>query len=237
MWVQHMGAVALVVMTSAMLTAATSVAVIANRVRRSEARHQRPATRQPGSADAIVVFGARVNPDGPCDELAERLDHAVTLWRTGVAPTIAVSGGMDGELDEVQVMTDYLVRNGVPSPAITPARPGGNTRQTLQAVSHLPGHRYVAVSSPFHAYRIETEARRQHLDVTTDCPARTAESANPKLLAVRRRSEVIGVIFYMLPAPLAALIHSRVGRLRHTLPHLLAGTYRSHVLEVRAARS
>ena len=229
--------VATVVVTGATLISATAVAVSAIRVRRSERRHLSPAVRQPGSADAILVFGARVNPDRPSDELAPRLDHAVMLWRAGVAPIIAVSGGIDGELDEVQVMSDHLVRAGVPSNSIVAARPGGNTRETLQTVARLPGARYAAVSSPFHSYRIESEARRQHLQVATDCPARTAEYAIPKLLAMRRRSEVIAVIIYALPAPLAAAIRTRLGRLRHTLPHVLAGTYRSHVLEVRAARS
>ena len=159
------------------------------------------------------------------------------LYRAQVAPMIAVSGGMDGDLDEVEGMSDYLLSLGVPPEAIIPARPGGNTRETIHAISQLAGQHFVAVSSPFHSYRIEAEARRQHLEVTTDCPARTAESANPKLLAVRRHSEVVGVILYALPAPLAAVIRTRLGRLRYTLPHVLAGTYRSHVLEVRAARS
>ena len=237
LWVRPVRTAGLMLVIGATVSAATTVAVTAIRVRRSERRHQLPAMRQPGSADAIVVFGARVYPDRPSEDLAQRLNHAVMLWRTGVAPVIAVSGGVDGELDEVAVMGDYLLQAGVPASAIAPARPGGNTRETLQAVSQLQGRRYVAVSSPYHSYRIEAEARRQHLAVTTDCPARCAEAAHPRLLTVRRRSEVIGVLFYTLPDGLATQVRHRLGRLRHTLPHVLAGTYRSHVLEVRAAQS
>lgn len=140
-------------------------------------------------------------------------------WRGG--------GGGDG---------DYLLQAGVPASAIAPARPGGNTRETLQAVSQLPGRRYVAVSSPYHSYRIEAEARRQHLAVTTDCPARCAEAAHPRLLTARRQRGDRRVVLHPSHG-LATQVRHRLGRLRHTLPHVLAGTYRSHVLEVRAAQS
>lgn len=224
------GALAL---TGAMVVAGAVVGVTAVRVRRSERRHLQPSERRPDSADAIVVFGAHAYPDRPSRELACRLDHGIELWRAGVAPVIAVSGGIDGDLDEVEVMADYLRRCGVPAAAVVPARPGGNTRQTLQAVAGLPGQRFVAVSSPYHSYRIEAESRRQQVEVITDCPAVTAEYSSERLVKVRRRSEVLGVLFYAIPDPVAVAIRRRVGRLRHTVPHRLAGTYRTHVRQVK----
>lgn len=204
------------------------VGVTAYRVRRSELRHGQPSLRVPGAADAIVVFGARVHPDRPSPELARRLDHAIELWRAGVAPVIAVSGGIDGDLDEVVVMSEYLVQQGVPVEAVVPARPGGNTRETLRAVAQLDGRRFVAVSSPYHSYRIEAEARRAHVAVVTDCPATTPEYRSQRLARVRRRSEVVGVLFYALPDPVAVVVRRRVGRLRHTVPDRLAGIHRTH---------
>jgi uncharacterized SAM-binding protein YcdF (DUF218 family) len=203
--------------------AAGVVGVTAYRVQRSERSHRQASERRPDSADVIVVFGAQVLPDRPSRELASRLDHAVELWRARVAPIIAASGGIDGELDEVAIMMDYLAQAGVPDEAIMPARPGGNTRETLQTVATLDGRRFVAVSSPYHSYRIEAEARRQHLDVVADCPATTPECRHPRLAKIRRRSEVLGVLFYAVPDPAAVTIRRWVGRLRHTVPHRLAG--------------
>lgn len=210
--------------SGATVVAVAIVGVTSLRVWRAERRHLRPSVRVPGSADALVVFGAQAYPEGPSRELACRLDHAVALWRAGVAPAIAVSGGIDAHSDEVVVMAEYLARSGVPDGAIIRARPGNNTRETLRTVAGLEGRRFVAVSSPYHSYRIEAEARRVGLDLVTDCPATTAEYRSARLARVRRATEVLGVIFYAIPDPVAVALRQRVGRLRHTLPHVLAGT-------------
>ena len=51
-------------------------------------------------ADAIVVLGAAQYNGKPSPVLRARLDHALSLYREGLAPTIIVTGGI-GEGDRV----------------------------------------------------------------------------------------------------------------------------------------
>ena len=193
-----------------------------------------PAARPP--ADALVVFGATVRADGPCAELRARLDHALALWQMGVAPLIMVSGGMDAGLDEVEVMTAYLVGKGAPGDAVAPARPGATTRQTLRTLRGLGDRRYVAVSSPYHALRIRAEARRQGLRVTVSAPASTPETRDAALYRVRFASELLALVWYALPPRLTAHVPTGPGTLRHVVPHVLAGRAHPSALVTRRKR-
>ena len=50
--------------------------------------------RPPEYADAIVVAGCLVHPDGtPTTALRQRASTAVSLWRVGHAPVILFTGG------------------------------------------------------------------------------------------------------------------------------------------------
>ena len=200
------------------------LAITATRVLRDERRQNRPIVSTTDRRNGIVVFGAKVRPAGPCHELRARLDHAHGLWAQQAAPLLIVSGGIDDGVDEVTAMSDYLIGLGTPADAIVSARPGDNTRLTLQAVGRLAPGRYFAVSSPYHAYRINREARRQGLDVVANCPATTPDTQRPRVHRVRRVAEVLGVVLYALPAPLASRLREAVGRRRHSVPGALTGT-------------
>jgi uncharacterized SAM-binding protein YcdF (DUF218 family) len=213
--------------------AAAGASVLALLVRRAERAASAPLTaaadllaRGPAGqppADAVVVFGAAVHPDGPSAELRARLDHALALWRLGVAPLILVSGGLDGGLDEVDTMTAYLVGLGVPGDAVAPARPGDTTRQSLRTLRGLGDRRYVAVSSPYHALRIRAEARRQGLRLTVSAPTSTPETRDAALYRVRFASELFALVWYALPPRLTAHVPTGPGTLRHVAPRVLAG--------------
>src|SRR5919109_1175121 len=51
-------------------------------------------------ADAIVVLGAAQYVGRPSPVLRARLDHAISLWRRGLAPRLILTGGT-GEGDTV----------------------------------------------------------------------------------------------------------------------------------------
>ena len=125
----------------------------------------------PPRADAIVVFGARAQPDGPSRELAARLRHAAELFRSGSAPRIICSGGHPGPNSEPRVMATALERLGIPSAAIAIDEQGESTRATLAALvaAGTPGH-VLLVSSPYHMHRIGREAQRLGLRATL-CPS------------------------------------------------------------------
>jgi uncharacterized SAM-binding protein YcdF (DUF218 family) len=215
---------------------ATGVSILALLVRRAERTASTPprdaAVFFPGGpagrppADALVVFGAAMHADGPSPELRARLDHALALWRMGVAPLIIASGGVDAGRDEVEGMTAYLVDKGVPGDAVVPARPGATTRQSLRTLRTLRGlrdQRYVAVSSPYHALRIRAEARRQGLRVTVSAPASTPETRDAAMHRVRLASELFALVWYALPPRLTAHVATGPGTLRHVVPEVLAG--------------
>ena len=239
------GAAAGVLVAAAVLAvgAAAGASVLARLVRRAERAASAPrhdaadlVPRDPAgrpAADALVVFGAAVHEDGPSAELRARLDHALALWRMGVAPLIIVSGGMDAGLDEVEAMTAYLVGRGVPGDAVAPARPGGTTRQSLRTLRGLGDRRYVAVSSPYHALRIRAEARRQGLRVTVSAPASTPETRDAALYRARFASELFALVWYALPPRLTAHVATGPGTLRHVAPSVLAGRARPSALVTR----
>lgn len=188
------------------------------RVVMAERAQRRDTEELPSRADAIVVFGGQCYERGPAIEVCDRLNHAISLWNQSVAPVVLLSGGWDGEVDEVAVMRAYAVRNGVPASATKEARPGDNTRQTIGCLE--PGKTYVAVSSAYHAHRISAEARRQGKHVIVDCAPDSIEVRNHRVRRVRRISEVVGCLVYASPEPLVKPARRAVGRLRHSIPGL-----------------
>ena len=137
--------------------------------RRDEAR---PAT-------AIVVLGAAQYVGRPSPVLRARLDHAIALWRAGLAPRMIVTGGR-GEGDttsEAAVSRRYALRRGVPDSAIVLENTGRTTRESLQGVVALmngqPRRDVILVSDPFHMLRLSILARRLGL-VPLTSPTRTS---------------------------------------------------------------
>jgi hypothetical protein len=72
---------------------------------------------QRAPAGAIVVLGAAQYNGKPSPVLRARLDHALILYREGLAPEIVVTGGIgDGDrVSEATVARQYLVANRSPS--------------------------------------------------------------------------------------------------------------------------
>jgi len=203
---------------------AAAVAITWARVLRASARS---IDERPAHADALVVLGAYAAPTGPGRELAARLDHAIYLHRVGVAPTIIVSGGIVRTTDEIDVMRAYLVEHGVPNRDILDGRPGNNTRETIATTARIAQQMHwthvVAVSSAFHAHRLEVEGKRARLQVTAAC-----SGAGPDMLGTRSRrarlgTEVVACLYYALPRWIPRLVHPHIVPLRHAAANLAAG--------------
>jgi len=90
-------------------------------------------------ADAIVVMGAAQYDGRPSPIFAARIDHAVSLFRAGVAPTLVVTGGKaDGDrTTEAASARDYAIARGVPSDAILVEDQSRTTEQSIRMVSTL----------------------------------------------------------------------------------------------------
>jgi uncharacterized SAM-binding protein YcdF (DUF218 family) len=228
------GIAALVAVAALLLAcAAAAASLLARLTRRAEqaaaapvrrAADLRPAGDGMGtSAEAIVVLGATMYEHGPCDELRARLDHAAALWHLGVAPLILATGGVDGDIDEADGMTAYLVARGIPVSALGTARPGATTRESLQTLRRRGGGPYIMVSSPYHALRILTEARRQGLRVTVSAPPSTPETRRRATHRVRFVSELVATTWYALPQAWTARVSTRPGTVRHVVPGVFTG--------------
>ncbi|MCL4534773.1 MAG: YdcF family protein [Bacteroidetes bacterium] len=85
--------------------------------------------RQVPPAPTAIVFGAGVTPDGrPSWMLADRVDAAVELYRTGKVQRILMTGdGRSPEYDEVSVMKRYAIAQGVPAGNVDLDRGGVRT--------------------------------------------------------------------------------------------------------------
>jgi uncharacterized SAM-binding protein YcdF (DUF218 family) len=111
-------------------------------------------------ADAIVVLGAAQYDGRPSPVFAARLDHAIELYRAGVAPYLIVTGGKrEGDrTTEAAAARRYALDRGVPESAILSEDRGRTTLASLEAVSRLlDAHGLrdaVFVSDPTHMLRV-----------------------------------------------------------------------------------
>ena len=141
--------------------------------------------RQP--ADAIVVLGAAQYNGRPSPVLRARLDHALQLYREGLAPRIVVTGGVGrgDTTSEATVARNYLLNRKVPAEAVIAQPQGRSTQASMTAVAdwlasaHLK--RVILVSDPFHMFRLRMEARRTHLEAYTSPTESSPISDNPVL--------------------------------------------------------
>ena len=131
------------------------------------------------AADAIVVLGAAQYVGRPSPVLRARVDHAVSLWRRGLAPTLILTGGtgVGDTTSEAAVARKYAMSKGVPDHAIVIERHGRTTSESMQAVARIMDDRekttVILVSDPFHMLRLSILARRYGL-VPYTSPTRTS---------------------------------------------------------------
>ena len=135
-------------------------------------------------SDAIVVLGAAQYVGRPSPVLKARLDHAVELWRKGLAPLMVLTGGTGAgdTTSEAAVSRRYVMRRGVPDSAIDVEHEGRTTRQSIDAVAGIMRasnlRSAILVSDPFHMLRLRILASAAGLDPHTS-PTRTSPiSAN-----------------------------------------------------------
>jgi uncharacterized SAM-binding protein YcdF (DUF218 family) len=117
---------------------------------------------QARTADAIAVFGAAEYSGRPSPVLHARLDHAVELFREGIAPLVITLGGgsdLDQGMTEGGVGRDYLLANGVPNDRIIPETKSIDTEQQVARLKEIARQRHlntiVVVSDGTHLFRIQ----------------------------------------------------------------------------------
>jgi uncharacterized SAM-binding protein YcdF (DUF218 family) len=113
-------------------------------------------------ADAIAVFGAAEYLGRPSPVLHARLDHAVELYREGMAPLVITLGGgsdKDSGMTEGGVGRDYLLANAVPYDQIVAETTSTDTKEQVARLAEIARERHlnsiVVVSDGTHLFRIK----------------------------------------------------------------------------------
>ena len=153
-------------------------------------------------AGAIVVLGAAQYVGRPSPVLRARLDHALALWRRGLAPRLILTGGtgLGDTTSEAAVGRRYVIRRGVPEGAVFTENHGKTTRESMRAVAAFmrtqSDSSVILVSDPFHMLRLSVLARRLGL-VPYTSPTRTSP------ISAKRSEEWKYVLSESLKVPLA----------------------------------
>lgn len=140
-------------------------------------RESRLDQRRP--ADAIVVLGAAQYNGRPSPVLKARLDHAIELYRLGLASVVVVTGGIGtgDRVSEASVGHRYLRSQAVPDSAIVVRPDGRTTEESIHSVAEWMHERELSrvllVSDPFHMARLRLEARHARLEPESS-PTRTS---------------------------------------------------------------
>ena len=149
-------------------------------------------THHDDPVDAIVVLGAAQYDGRPSPQLQARLDHAFTLWQSGVAPVVMVTGGKlpDDRFTEAETSKRYLVELGVPEAAFMTENSGRSTHESLESASAMLLDAglddVVLVSDPYHLKRSDLIADGFGLDARVNA---TPTSVVTGWTSVRRHLE------------------------------------------------
>ena len=128
-------------------------------------------------ADAIVLLGGATRGDthmgtvADLNQRADRLVHAVALYKANKAPVVLVSGGSaTGGRPEAQQIKDLLIIMGVPTDRILLENASRNTRENAQFSARLLKsrdlHRILLVTSAYHMRRSQALFEAEGLAVT-----------------------------------------------------------------------
>lgn len=107
-------------------------------------------------AECILILGAGVTDDGaPMPMLTERLNTGLALYQSGAAPKIVVSGDHGRvDYDEVNVMKDWLIEQGVPSEDIFMDHAGFSTYESMYRMRDVfLVNSMIVVTQKYHLYR------------------------------------------------------------------------------------
>jgi uncharacterized SAM-binding protein YcdF (DUF218 family) len=146
-------------------------------------------------ADALVVLGCRVGPEGLSPAAARRVAAAVAAWREGLAPVVVASGGRSwGGVVEADAMGAALVREGLPEDALILERCSFTTRENARYTARILARRGVArvavVSCEWHLPRALPHFRDLGLEARGVPAPLPPDAGAPRRAWLRVREEV-----------------------------------------------
>lgn len=105
--------------------------------------------------DAIIVLGCRIMEGvRPSDMLKDRLDTAIKVYNHRNTKIIVSGDHSKVNYDEVGVMKDYLIKNGIPKNTIIKDHTGLSTYETMYRAKHIFNiDKAIIVTQKYHLYR------------------------------------------------------------------------------------
>ena len=105
--------------------------------------------------DCIVVLGAGIWGDKPSPLLQDRLDTAISLYENNVSSKIIMTGDHGRKnYDEVNIMKDYTIKNGIKSEDIFMDHAGFSTYESIYRAKEIfKAKKIVIVTQKYHLYR------------------------------------------------------------------------------------
>lgn len=164
--------------------------------------HRTASRDQAAPASAIAVFGAAEYNGRPSPVLTARLQHALDLYRRGLAPVIiTLGGGSDPQYSEGDVGRDFLLTHGVPDAAIIPETTSTNTEESVERLAAIARENHLRtlliVSDGTHLFRIERLCAAQGLHVLLS-PRETGRSVSDAEIFYRYVHEMLGYTLWRL---------------------------------------
>ncbi|MGN0383160.1 MAG: vancomycin high temperature exclusion protein [Eubacterium sp.] len=123
-------------------------------------------------ADCILILGAGIRYDGtPSQMLEDRLLEGIALYNNGSASKIIMSGDHGSHnYDEVNVMKQYAIDNGVPSEDIFMDHAGFSTYESMYRAQAIFGVKVmIVVTQDYHQYRALYIANKLGIDAYGVC--------------------------------------------------------------------
>lgn len=163
-------------------------------------------TIQTMPADAIAVFGAAEYNGRPSPVLTARLQHALDLYRRGLAPLlISLGGGEDAQDDpqrsEGAVGRDFFLIHGVPDRRIIAETTSSNTEQSVDRLAAIAKENHLqtilVVSDATHMFRIRELCRAKGLHVLLS-PRETGKSVSQLDIVERYLHEMASYTLWRL---------------------------------------
>ncbi|KAB2345571.1 YdcF family protein [Actinomadura rudentiformis] len=137
-------------------------------------------------SDAIIVLGAAQYNGVPSPTLKWRLQHALNLYRAGVAPRIVTVGGKqpNDNFTEAGSGRRWLIeKGGVPADRVIAVGEGRDTLQSMKAVGRefkrLDLHSGVIVTDPWHGLRSKRMAEDNGIKAAAS-PTRSGPSVQTR---------------------------------------------------------
>ena len=116
--------------------------------------------------DCILILGAGIWGNNPRPMLEDRLIQGISLYKERIAPKIIMSGDHGKEeYNEVQVMKDYAIKEGVPSEDIFMDHAGFSSYDSIYRAKEIFGAKKILIiTQQYHLYRALHIAKKLELE-------------------------------------------------------------------------